>query len=158
MVRDFRILQLVLVIILDMFLGKLPRYSQTELCYEFSSWTIAVNIIVWSSMFVIEPVLSLMLQIADVRILLWRVIAMSFEDAKNLPLSMKKSIIIPDHFKKQSLYISQVDYLFVITSTRLWTHVCMISKSYAVDWKYYHSAPRFYGHTWQTNINPVDSI
>lgn len=100
MVRDFRILQLVLVIILDMFLGKLPRYSQTELCYEFTSWTIAVNIIVWSSMFVIEPVLSLMLQIADVRILLWRVIAMSFEDAKNLPLSMKKKYYNSWSFQK----------------------------------------------------------
>lgn len=72
--------------------------------------------------------------------------------------SRRKSIIIPDHFKKQSLYISQVEYLFIITSTRLWTHVCMISKSYAVDLIYYHSAPRFYGHTWQTNINPVNSI
>lgn len=161
MVRDFDTLQLVLVIIFDMFLGEVASiftYRTVLRIFVLNNRRIAVNIIVWSNMFVIEPVLSLMLQIADVRILLWRVIAMSFEDAKNLPLSMKKSIIIPDHFKKQSLYISQVDYLFIITSTRLWTHVCMISKSYAADLIYYHSAPRFYGHTWQTNINPVNSI
>lgn len=103
MVRDFDTLQLVLVIIFDMFLGEVASiftYRTVLRIFVLNNRRIAVNIIVWSNMFVIEPVLSLMLQIADVRILLWRVIAMSIEDAKNLPLSMKKKYYNSWSFQK----------------------------------------------------------
>lgn len=116
MVRDFDTLQLVLVIIFDMFLGEVASiftYRTVLRIFVLNNRRIAVNIIVWSNMFVIEPVLSLMLQIADVRILLWRVIAMSFEDAKNLPLSMKQKYYNSWSFQKAvALHITSRIFIY----------------------------------------------
>lgn len=153
MVRNFGTLQLVLVIIFDMFLS--------EVTSIFTHWALLrISVLNMQSqtrwqynrliqLFVLKPVLSLIFKIADFKILLWCVIIMSFEDTKKIPLTYvwKKSIINSWSFHEAvAFYGTQVDRIHVvyciITSARLWTHSCnMISKSYAVDRKWPFSIP-----------------